>query len=71
MFTILEWLRASLVVIVLGSMLTLQFLIWQSLVRLERGLPSERPGCTLNNPCTVDLTGGAVEAIGRVFMKYR
>jgi hypothetical protein len=52
-------------------MITLQFLIWQSLVRLERSLPSERPGCSSQNPCTVDLTGGAAEAIGRAIMKYR
>ncbi len=71
MFAILESLRASLVVAILGSILILQFLIWQSLVRLEQSLPNERPGCTLNNPCTVDLTGGAAEAIGRAIMKYR
>jgi hypothetical protein len=71
MFKFLRWLRVSLVAMAVGSTLTLQILILQSLVRLERSLPTERPGCTLNNPCTVDLTGGAAEAIGRAMMKYR
>jgi hypothetical protein len=71
MLTFLQALRASLFVSVFGSMLVLQFLIWQSLVHLEQRLSTGPVSCTLDNPCTVDLTGGAAEAIGRAFMKYR
>jgi hypothetical protein len=65
------WVRANLVLMIFAAMLLLQFLTWRSIVHLEQIRPGEPPSCTLNNPCTVDLTGGAVEAIGRALMKYR
>jgi hypothetical protein len=53
---IYRWVRSNLVLILVLSLLTLQFLTWRAIVDLKRYLPGDPPDCNSSSPCTVELT---------------
>ena len=55
--TIYGWLRQRLVLIIVTSMLLLQFLTWRALEKVAERLPRDPPRCSEYDPCNVYVKG--------------
>jgi hypothetical protein len=51
------WLRQRLVLVIVASMLLLQFLTWRAVERVAQGLPRDPPRCSEYDPCNVYVKG--------------
>jgi hypothetical protein len=57
------WFRQRLVLLIVCSMLFLQFMTWRAIVDLQRHLPSDPADCNSSSPCTVQLTDDTIRQL--------
>jgi hypothetical protein len=49
------WFRQRLVLLIVGTLLILQFMTWRSIEAMRRDLPGSPPRCSTYDPCVVSL----------------